>query len=92
MRRALKTAWLTVAVLALTAPVALAAEGHYGGEVLWGETNDKIITNAGFALIAFFPLFITVMSLVQNRLDRRKDERKAAERARRARQDVRGGW
>ena len=92
MSRALHTALLTLSILALTAPAALAAEGHDGGEGLWGETNDKVITNAGFILIAFFPLFIFTMSMIQGTLDKRKDRRKAAEKARRARADQRGGW
>ncbi len=87
--RALKTSLLTLALLALTAPAALA---HDGGEGLWGETNDKVITNAGFILIAFFPLFILCASLVQWKLEKRKDARKAAAKARKARVDVRGGW
>jgi hypothetical protein len=86
----LRTAGLTLVLLLLTAP-ALAA-GHDGGEGLWGETNDKVITNAGFILIAFFPLFVLLASLLQWRLDKRKDRRKAAEKARRARADQRGGW
>jgi len=91
MRRALRTALLTACLLALTAPAAL-AEGHDGGEGLWGETNDRVITNAGFFLIAFFPLFILTMSLIQGGLEKRKDRRKAAEKARSARADQRGGW
>jgi hypothetical protein len=92
MRRSLHTALLTVTLFALTAPVALAAEGHDGGEGLWGETDDKVITNAGFFLIAFFPLFIFTMSMIQGGLDKRKDRRKKAEKARKARADQRGGW
>ena len=91
MRRSLHTALLTVTLFALTAPVAL-AEGHDGGEGLWGETDDVVITNAGFFLIAFFPLFIFVMSMIQGGLDKRKDRRKAAAKARKARADQRGGW
>ena len=85
MRRTLHTLWLTVLLLALTAPAALASEAHDAGEGLWGETNDKVITNAGFFLMAFFVLFIFVMSMLQWRLDKRKERRKAAEKARRAR-------
>ena len=92
MRRTLQTTVLTLALLAVTASVALAAEGHDGGEGLWGETNDKVITNAGFFLIAFFPLFVFAMSMIQGRLDKRKERRKAAEKARTARADMRGGW
>jgi hypothetical protein len=88
----LRTAGLTLALLLLTAPAALAAEGHDGGEGWWGETNDKVITNAGFIVMAFFVGFIFIMSLIQGALDKRKDRRKAAEKARRARADLRGGW
>jgi hypothetical protein len=87
--RALRTTLLALALLALTAPAAIA---HDGGEGLYGETNDKVITNAGFILIAFSPLFVFVMSLIQWRLDKRKDARKRAAKARTARADVRGGW
>ena len=92
MHRALRTTLLTLTLIALTAPAAMAAEGHDGGEGLWGETDDMVITNAGFFLIAFFPLFILTMSLIQGGLDKRKERRKAAEKARRARADQRGGW
>ena len=87
-----RTALLTLWLLALSAPAALAYPGKDGGEGWWGETNDKVITNAGFILIAFFPLFIFVMSMLQWRLDKRKDARKRAAKARAARADVRGGW
>jgi hypothetical protein len=89
MRRALHTLLLTALLLALTAPMALA---HDGGEGLYGETSDKTVTNAGFIIIAFFPLLILALSILQWRLDKRKDARKKAAKARRARADLRGGW
>ena len=58
MRRALHTLLLTAFLFALSAPVALA---HDGGEGLYGETNDKVVTNAGFIIIAAFPFLIFVL-------------------------------
>jgi hypothetical protein len=87
--RVLRTSLLALALLAATAPAAFA---HDGGEGLWGETNDKVITNAGFILIAFFPTFILLASLLQWRLEKRKDARLKAKKARAGRADVRGGW
>src|SRR4051794_39186860 len=91
-RRMARTVLLTLWVLALGAPVALAAEGHDAGQGTWGEANDKVVTNAGFILIAGFPILILLLSLLQNALERRKDRRLAAAKARRARADQRGGW
>ena len=87
-----RLAFLTVVALLLSAPVALAAAGHDQGEGLWGETNDKVVTNAGFILIAVFPLIALVGSLIQWRLDKRKERRKAAEKARKAREPARAGY
>ena len=92
MLRALHLLALTALLVLVSAPVALAAEGHDGGEGWYGETSDKVVTNAGFLIIAFFPLLIFVLSVLQWRLDKRKDARKRAEKARRARADLRGGW
>jgi preprotein translocase subunit SecG len=94
MRRSLTTLSLTVAYLAVLAQAAIAETdvGHDGGEGWVGETNDKIVTNFGFFLIGAFPLFILLMSIAQNKLDKRKDARKKAAKARAARADVRGGW
>jgi preprotein translocase subunit SecG len=87
----LRTVLLAITLLALTAPAALASN-HDGGEGLWGETDDKVVTYAGFALIVFFPVLALVLTLIQQRLEKRKDQRLAAARARTARADLRGGW
>jgi hypothetical protein len=70
MRSTVRTLLLSALLLGVSAPIAAA---HDGGEGLWGETNDKVITNAGFVLIAAFPLLIFVLSMIQWRLDKRKD-------------------
>ncbi|HLM51352.1 MAG TPA: hypothetical protein VK279_12460 [Solirubrobacteraceae bacterium] len=90
VRRAATTLLLTAGTFLLLAPVALAESDH--GEGVFGESNDKAVTNAGFILIAFFPLFIFVMSVLQWRLDKRKEARKAAEKARAQRDEWHGGW
>lgn len=89
MRRLLATVLAWSLCLALLAPVAFAGDE---GQGLWGETNDKVVTFAGFILIAFFPLFIALMSTLQWWLDKRKDARLAAKRAHSARPEWRGGW
>jgi hypothetical protein len=87
--KAAKTTLLTTMLLLAVPAIALA---HDGGEGWYGETNDKVITEAGFVIIAAFPLLIAVISIVQSRLEKRKDARLAAARARKARSDQRGGW
>jgi hypothetical protein len=79
--------------LLLLAPAVLAkSDNPTGGQGLYGETNDKVVTNAGFILIAAIPLFVGLMSLLQWKLEKRKDARKAATKARRARPEWHGGW
>ena len=90
MRRLALLAVQTAVSFMVLAPLALAVEDH--GEGLYGETTDKVVTIAGFILIASFPLLILLLSILQWRLEKRKDARKAAEKARHARADVRGGW
>ena len=89
MRRVCLTLATTLLALALLAPVALA---HDGGQGIIGETDDKEVTNAGFILIAFFPLFIFTMSMLQWRLDKRKERRKLAKKQLAGLQQHRGGW
>jgi hypothetical protein len=57
-------------VLALAiAPAAMAADGVG----LWGRTDDKVITFFAFAVMAFFTILVTVLSLIQIRLESRKE-------------------
>ena len=79
------------AVLAITAVLVAATPvlAHDNGEGWWGETDDRVVTNAGFILIVFFPLFIFFVSLLQWRLEKRKDRRKAEAKAAAKAQ---GGW
>jgi hypothetical protein len=87
-----RTAILTLWLLAVTAPVALAYPDKDHGLGTIGEAPDTVVTNAGFLLIAGFPLLILLLTLLQNHLEKRKDRRLAAAKARRARADLRGGW
>ena len=89
MRRVLPLLLLALTVTLVLAPVAL---GHDGGEGTYGETTDKVVTNAGFIIIAAFPFIIFVLSMIMWVLDKRKDRRKQAAKARTARADARGGW
>jgi hypothetical protein len=56
------------------------------GEGLVGETDDRIITFFCLGLVVAFALFVILASALQGALDRRKQERKAAELRRRV------GW
>lgn len=79
----------TILLFLLSAPAALA---HDQGQGWYGETNDKVVTNAGFILIIFFPTFILLASLLQWKLDKRKDARKKAAKARAASRRWQSGW
>ena len=79
----------TVALFLLLAPAALA---HDQGQGWYGETNDKVVTNAGFILIVFFPLTVFLLSMLQRHLDKRKDARKKAAKARARNRQWQGGW
>jgi hypothetical protein len=58
----------TAALLAL-APSAFAADG----EGLWGRTTDFDVTMWGFAVIALFIILPIVLSIIQYKLDTRKE-------------------
>jgi preprotein translocase subunit SecG len=78
------------ATFVVLAPAALAV--GQGGQGWYGETTDPVITATMFMVIAFFPLLILVLTLIQTRLDKRKHARMDAAKARQANADWRGGW
>jgi fatty acid desaturase len=78
----------SVAALLLCAPTAFAA----AGQGWFGETDDKAVTTVMFLTIAFFAVVVTVFSLIQMRLDKRKHARLEAEKRRAVNADWRGGW
>jgi hypothetical protein len=80
-----------IVTLLVFAPAA-GAHLSNGGEGLFGETNDVVITNAMFAVIIFFPTVIVVLSLIQAYLDKRKHARLDAAKARSKSADWQGGW
>jgi hypothetical protein len=62
---------IALAAFLVVAPAAVAADGVG----IYGRTNDKVVTYFAFGLIAFFAIFVTVASLIQIRLDNRKERR-----------------
>jgi len=73
-RSALVLAALTAALLSflVAAPFALADNGVG----LAGPTTDKTVTFFCFGVIAFFAILVTVLSIVQGRLEARKERRR----------------
>lgn len=86
--RAIAAVTASGAALLLAAPAALAD----AGQGWYGETNDKAVTTVMFMTIAFFALLVTVLTIIQVRLDKRKHARMDAKKRRAANADWRGGW
>jgi hypothetical protein len=72
-----RTLLTAAATLALTLAFAAPAMAH-AGEGWAGELNDKIITFFCLGVLVFFVLVVIVGSTIQGRLEKRKDEKKAA--------------
>jgi putative copper export protein len=71
-----RTAAALASVLALMlafAPAALASSGSG----LAGPVTDKTITFFCFGVIAFFAALVIVLSLIQNKLEKRKEQRRS---------------
>ena len=61
-------------VFAMALPAAALAADGVG---LWGRTDDKVVTYWGFGVMIFFALLVTVLSLIQIRLESRKERLRA---------------
>ena len=61
-----------LAMLLVAAPLALAENG----EGLAGRVTDKTVTFFCFGVIAFFAILVIALSLLQGRLERRKEQRR----------------
>jgi uncharacterized RDD family membrane protein YckC len=85
------TAFLVAALTSMLV-LAPAASAYNDGRGFYGATNDRVVTDAGFILIIFFPTFVFVMSMIQRHLDKRKEARKAAHKAQLTNAQWRGGW
>jgi hypothetical protein len=84
-----RLAALTILLCLVLAP---AAQAYNDGRGFYGATNDRVVTYAGFIVIAFFILFVFFMSMIQRGLDKRKEARKAGEKAVLGDARWRGGW
>jgi hypothetical protein len=61
------------ALVALALPAAAMAADGVGTA---GRVNDRYITFFCFGVIAFFAILVTVLSLIQGKLDAKKDQRR----------------
>jgi hypothetical protein len=61
------------ALMLAAAPAALADEGVG----LAGPTTDKTVTFFCFGVIFFFAALVIFLSLIQNRLEKRKEQRRS---------------
>lgn len=65
--------FLAAAALLVSAPGAPAADGVG----LYGRTDDKVVTMFMFGVIIFFALLVITLSLIQIRLEGRKERMRA---------------
>jgi putative copper export protein len=70
MRRA-RLVLASLAALATSMLLAAPAMAK-GGEGTYGHYDDKVVTNFGFGLMIFFTLLVTLLSIGQILLERRK--------------------
>jgi hypothetical protein len=69
--------WLAVAATAMAQNESESAGDN--GEGLAGETSDKLVTFFSLGVVIFFVLVVTLGTIAQILLERRKERRKAAQ-------------
>jgi len=67
--------WLALAATAMAKENEPAGDN---GEGLAGETTDKVVTFFSLGVVVFFVLVVTLGTIAQILLERRKERRKAA--------------
>jgi hypothetical protein len=72
VKRTLAAILCVWATMLVAAPAALAENGVG----LAGPTDDKTVTFFCFGVIAFFAALVIVLSLIQNKLEKRKERRR----------------
>jgi hypothetical protein len=90
VRRLLARATALAVLAVLASPAAALAMND--GRGTYGATDDKVVTWAGFIVIAFFPILVFLLSRLQGHLDKRKEARRKAEQAQLSSAYLRGGW
>lgn len=73
MKRTVAALFAFLVLMGVAAPAALAENGVG----LAGPTTDKTVTFFCFGVIAFFVVLVVVMSLIQGKLEKRKDQRRS---------------
>lgn len=70
---------LVVHILLATTATLVLAPSAFGadGVGLYGRTDDKVVTYFAFGVLAFFAILVTVLSLIQIRLENRKERARA---------------
>jgi hypothetical protein len=74
--RKLVIATLTLGLVLASAAPAMAS---HAGEGWAGELNDKVITFFSLGVLLFFVLVVILGSTIQGRLEKRKEQKKAAQ-------------
>jgi hypothetical protein len=67
-----RTILISLGALAISLALAAPAIAGKGGEGTYGKYDDKVVTNFGYGLMIFFAVLVTVLSIGQALLERRK--------------------